>query len=187
MCFVCCICFQIYISQYKSIFYIIYWIKTRTGYSNTIAMQSNQANIWKVDILANSFRYWMYTWIKKGLSVKNQLPNIFKGHYLIAKSGPTAKVYDQWTLSNAIWVKIKSIFSNILMPAKFYNASCHKCSWYFMTTTDLLVRTIYLLYVSFHVRIMLHHLVILLPHDDGFNKVKNSLKVLKVHITFYYL
>ena len=73
------------------------------------------------------------------------------------------------------------------MPAKFCNSSCHKCSWYFMTTTDFLVRTIYLLYVSFHVRIMLHHSVILLPHDHGFNKIKNYLKVLKVHITFHYL
>lgn len=67
------------------------------------------------------------------------------------------------------------------MPAKFCNPSCHKCSWYFMTTTDFLVRTIYLLYVSFHVRIMLHHSVILLPHDHGFNKIKNYLKVLILH------
>lgn len=67
------------------------------------------------------------------------------------------------------------------MPATFCNPSCHKCSWYFMTTTDFLVRTIYLLYVSFHVRIMLHHSVILLPHDHGFNKIKNYLKVLILH------
>ena len=37
---------------------------TRSRYSNTMVVQIIQLRIWKVDILATTFWYWMYTWTK---------------------------------------------------------------------------------------------------------------------------
>ena len=42
---------------------------------------------------------------EKGLSVKIQLLNIFKDHHIVAKSSPTVVGYDEWSLSNALWMK----------------------------------------------------------------------------------
>ena len=39
---------------------------------------------------------------------------------------------------------------------------------------NLLLRSVYIFHVYFHVQIILHHLGISLPHEDGFSKVKNS-------------
>ena len=43
---------------------------------------------------------------EKGLSVKIQLSNIFKNHYIVAKKSTTAVGFDEWPLSNTLWMKI---------------------------------------------------------------------------------
>ena len=40
---------------------------------------------------------------EKGTSVKIQLPNIFKDHYIVAQPTPTTIGYDEWPLSLALW------------------------------------------------------------------------------------
>ena len=43
---------------------------------------------------------------EKRPSVKIQLPNIFKDHHIVAKSSTTSVGYDEWLLSNALWMKL---------------------------------------------------------------------------------
>ena len=40
---------------------------------------------------------------EKGTSVKIQLPNIFKDHYIVAQPTPKTIGYDEWPLSLALW------------------------------------------------------------------------------------
>ena len=40
---------------------------------------------------------------EKGTSVKIQLPNIFKDHYIVAQPTPKTIDYDEWPLSLALW------------------------------------------------------------------------------------
>ena len=42
---------------------------------------------------------------EKGPSVKIQLSNIFKDHHIVAKPSTTSVGYDEWPLSNALWMK----------------------------------------------------------------------------------
>ena len=42
---------------------------------------------------------------EKGPSVKTQLSNILKDHHIVAKPSTTAVGYDEWPLSNALWMK----------------------------------------------------------------------------------
>ena len=42
---------------------------------------------------------------EKGLSVKTQLPNIFKDHHIMANPSPVTVGYDEWSLSNSLWTK----------------------------------------------------------------------------------
>ena len=42
---------------------------------------------------------------EKGPSVKIQLLNIFKDHHIVAKRSTAAVGYDEWPLSNALWMK----------------------------------------------------------------------------------
>ena len=56
-------------------------------------------------------------------------------------------------------------------------------SWQHLNYPNLLVRSVYSIYVYFDVRIILHHLGISLPHEDDFNKVKNS--CVKMHDTVF--
>ena len=42
----------------------------------------------------------------KGPSVKIQLSNIFKDYHIVAKRSTTAVGYDEWLLSNTIWIKL---------------------------------------------------------------------------------
>ena len=42
---------------------------------------------------------------EKGPSVKDQLPNIFKGHHIVAKASPMIVGCDEWPLSFALWTK----------------------------------------------------------------------------------
>ena len=46
--------------------------------------------------------------------------------------------------------------------------------WQHLNYPNLLVCTVYRFHVYFHIRLILHDLGILLPHEDGFSKVKNS-------------
>ena len=43
--------------------------------------------------------------MKKGPPVKIQLLNIFKDHHIVAKPSTTSVRYDEWSLSNALWMK----------------------------------------------------------------------------------
>ena len=68
------------------------------------------------------------------------------------------------------------------MPAKVSTLLCYKCAWYFMETSkfnhpNLLVDNVYQFHLHFHLRTVLHHLGITLPHEDIFSKVKNSHKI----------
>ena len=42
---------------------------------------------------------------EKGPSVKIQLSNIFKDHRIVAKQSTTSVRYDEWPLSNGLWMK----------------------------------------------------------------------------------
>ena len=42
---------------------------------------------------------------EKESSVKIQLLNIFKDHHIVAKPSTTSVGYDEWSLSNALWMK----------------------------------------------------------------------------------
>ena len=46
-------------------------------------------------------------------------------------------------------------------------------SWQHLNHLNFLLRSVYRFRVYFRVRIILHHLRISLPHEDGFSKVKN--------------
>ena len=80
---------------------------------------------------------------EKGSSVKIQLPNILKGHRIVAKTSPMAVDYDEWALSNALWTKfynsfgkyraeLNEYFSHVLVSVKFCHVLCYKCTWYFL-------------------------------------------------------
>ena len=43
---------------------------------------------------------------EKGPSVKIQLLNIFKDHHIVAKQNTMSVGYDEWSLSNALWIKL---------------------------------------------------------------------------------
>ena len=42
---------------------------------------------------------------EKGPSVKIQLPNILKDHYIVAQSSPMTVGYDEWSLSPTLQIK----------------------------------------------------------------------------------
>ena len=58
--------------------------------------------------------------------------------------------------------------------ALFAVTSALGISWQHFNHSNLLVRSVYSFYVYFHIQLILHNLGILLPHEDGFSKVKNS-------------
>ena len=62
------------------------------------------------------------------------------------------------------------------MSAKFCYVCRYKCtcSWQHLNRLNLFVRAVYRFHVYFHVRLILHKLLISLPHEDGFSKVKND-------------
>ena len=47
-------------------------------------------------------------------------------------------------------------------------------SWQHCNHPNLLVHAVYRSHVYFHVRLILHAIGILLPHEDGFSKVKDT-------------
>ena len=65
------------------------------------------------------------------------------------------------------------------MSVKFCYVLCHKCTCYFLATSESSKSTCtQCLHISchvyFNVLLILHELGVSLPHEDGFNKVKNS-------------
>ena len=120
--------------------------------------------------------------------MKIQLLNIFKDHHIVVQTSPTAAGYDEWPLSNARWMKfynshgkykpeLKEYFHMDqcqLNFALFCATSALGISWQHLNYPNLLVRSVYRFHVYFHVRLILHDLSILLPHEDGFSKVKNA-------------
>ena len=124
---------------------------------------------------------------EKGTSVKIQLPNIFKDHHIIAKAKPTI-AGDELPLSLTIWRKFYNNHGKYRPELKEYFHMC-RCqsnfamfaatsalglSWQHLNHPNLVVRAVYRFHVYFHVRLILHQLHISLPHEDGFNKVKNN-------------
>ena len=119
---------------------------------------------------------------------KDQLSNIFKDHQIVAKPSTTAVGYDEWPLSNALWMKFYNshgkdkpelneyfhMYRCQLNFALFRSTSVLGISWQHLNHSNLLVRSIYRFHVYFHVRSILHDLGIPLPHEDGFSRVKNA-------------
>ena len=127
---------------------------------------------------------------EKGPSVKIQLSNFFKDHHIVAEPSTTSVGYDEWPLSNALWMKrynshgkhkpeLNEYFHMYRCQLNFAllcATSALGISWQQLNHPNLLVRAVYRFHVFFHVRLILHELVILLPHEDGFSKVKNAYK-----------
>ena len=56
----------------------------------------------------------------------------------------------------------------------FCDTGALSISWQHLNHSNLLVRSVYRFHVYFHVRLILHDLIISLPHEDGVSKFKNS-------------
>ena len=125
---------------------------------------------------------------EKGPSVKIQLSNIFKDHHIVAKPSTTTVSYDEWPLSNGLWVKFHDGHGKYMpeLNEYFHMYRCHlnialfcatsalSISWQHLNHPNLLVRAVYRFHLFFHVRSILHNLGIPLPYEDGFSKVENS-------------
>ena len=125
---------------------------------------------------------------EKGPSVKIQLPNIFKDHHIVVQPTPATVGYNEWSLSLTLWrkfynshVKYKPEWNEYfhmyrcqLNFALFDVTSALGISWQHLNHPNLLLRAVYRFRLYFRIRLILHDLGILLPHDDGFIKVKNS-------------
>ena len=123
---------------------------------------------------------------EKGPSIKIQLLNIFKDHHIVAKPSTTSVRYDEWSLSNILWMKFSHgkykpelneyfhMYRCQLNFALFCATSALVISWQHINHPNLLVRNVYRFHVYFHLRLILHDLVAPLPDEDGFSKVKNS-------------
>ena len=122
---------------------------------------------------------------EKGPSVKIQLSNIFKDHYIVAKPSTTSVGYDEWPLSNTLWMKfynnhgkykpeLNEYFQMYRYQLNFALFCALDMSWQHLNHPNVLVRSVYRFHVYFHVRLILRDLYIPLPHADGFNKVKNA-------------
>ena len=96
---------------------------------------------------------------EKGPSVKIQLPNIFKGHHIVAKPSPTTVGYDEWPSSNFIWTKFYNshckykpelnkyfhMYRCQLNFAKLFATSVLGISWQRLNHPNLLVRSVYIM------------------------------------------
>ena len=76
---------------------IIFSYNTNAKYStkDLKSQRNNSINFSSLDIYLD----------EKGPSVKIQLSNIFKDHHIVAKPSTTSVGYDEWPLSNALWMK----------------------------------------------------------------------------------
>ena len=123
----------------------------------------------------------------KRASVKIQLTNTFPDHHIVAQPTLATVGYGEWPLS----LVLCRIFYN---SHRKYNPELNKyfhmyqfqlnfviicvtsalgISWQHLNHLNLLVRSVYRFHVYFYIRLILHELGISLPHEDGFNKVKN--------------
>ena len=124
---------------------------------------------------------------EKKTSVKIQLPNIFKDYHIAAKPRPKIGG-DEWPSSLAFWIKFYNshgkykpelneyfyMYRCQLNFAMFCATSAIGISWQHFNHPNMLLRSVYRLYVYFHIRLILHELGISLPHEDGFSQVKNA-------------
>ena len=120
--------------------------------------------------------------------MKIQLSNIFKDHHIVAQTSTTAVGYDEWPLSNSLWIKLYDghgkykpelneyfhMYQYQLNFALFCAISALDISWQHLNHPNLLVGAVYRFHVYFHVRLILHDVGISLPHQNGFSKVKNA-------------
>ena len=120
--------------------------------------------------------------------VKIQLPNIFKDHHTVSQPRHTTVDYDEWPISLALWRKCYNIHGKYkpelkeyfhmyrcqLNFAMFCVTSALGISWQRLNHPNLLVRSVYRIYVYFHTQLILHEFGISLPHEDDFSKVKNA-------------
>ena len=100
---------------------------------------------------------------------------------------PVPVDYDEWPLSNALGMKFYNSHGKYrpdlneyfhigrcqLNLAMFYATSALYISWQHLNHPNLLLCSVYRFHAYFHVRIILHHLGISLPYEDGFSKTKN--------------
>ena len=112
----------------------------------------------------------------------------FKDHHIVAEPTPTTVDYDEWPLSLVLWRKFHNshgkykpklneyfhMYWRQLNFAMFCVTSALGISWQHLNHPNLLVRAVYIFYVYFHVRYILHDLGISLPRENGFSKVKNA-------------
>ena len=117
---------------------------------------------------------------EKGPFVNIQLSNIFKDHHILAKPSTTAIGYDEWSLSNTLWMKFYNshgkykpelnkyfhMYRCQLNFALFCATSALGMSWQHLYHSNLLVCAVYKFHVYFHVRLILNDLGISLPHED---------------------
>ena len=111
--------------------------------------------------------------------VKIQLPNIFKDHHTVSQPRHTTVDYDEWPISLALWRKCYNIHGKYkpelkeyfhmyrcqLNFAMFCVTSALGISWQHLNHPNLLVRSVYRIYVYFHTQLILHEFGISLPHD----------------------
>ena len=123
---------------------------------------------------------------EKGPSVKIQPLNVFKDHHIMVRPSTTSVGYDEWSLSNAFWMKFShgkykpklneyfQMYWCQLNFALFCATSALSISWQDLNHPNVLVHAVYRFHVYFYVRLILHDLGVPLPYEDGFSKVKNS-------------
>ena len=106
----------------------------------------------------------------------------------MAKPSTTAVGYDEWPLSNALWMKFYNshgkykpelneyfhMYQCQLNFALFCAPSRLGISWQHLNHPNLLVRAVYRFHLYFHVRSIIQNLGTPLPYKDGFSKVKNN-------------
>ena len=109
-------------------------------------------------------------------------------HHTVARLGPTAVVYDEWQLYNALRIKFYnghgkhrpklSTYFQIYWYQLNFSMLCATSvldiSWQHLNHPDLKIRCVCWFSFYFQVPITVHHLVTPLSHEDGFSKVKNT-------------
>ena len=95
---------------------------------------------------------------EKGPSVKIQLSKIFKDYHIVAKQNTTAVGYDEWPLSNVLWMKFYNshdkyrpfhMYRCQLNLALFCATSALGIPWQHLNHPNLLVRAVYRFHVYF--------------------------------------
>ena len=84
------------------------------------------------------------------------------------------KFYDSYGQYKPELNKYFHMYRCLLNFAMFCATSTLGISWQHLNHPNLLLHSVYRFHIDIHVRIILHHLGISLPHKDGFSKVNNS-------------